>query len=63
MMKTKRPSTCILNKMSKLTGKKKGHKQEIKRFLTKSEGCRDGRLAMGLPLVHNVNQQEGNTEW
>ena len=26
--------------------KKNGYKQEIKRFLTKSKGCRDGRLAM-----------------
>ena len=43
----KRLSTCILNSKTKnLTDKKNEHKQEIKRFLTKSKGCRDGRLAM-----------------
>ena len=38
----------------------KGHKQERKRFLTKSKGCRD---VNAMPLVHNVNEQEGNIEW
>ena len=27
--------------------KKKGHKQERKRFLAKSKGCRDGMLSTG----------------
>ncbi len=40
--------------------KKKGHKQEIKRFLTKSKGCRDENA---MSLVRNVNEQEGNMEW
>ena len=38
---------------------KKGHKQERKRFLAKSKGCRDEDA---MPLVHNVNQQEDNIE-
>ena len=47
----------ICTKKLKIT--EKGHKQERKRFLAKSKGCRDEDA---MPLVHNVNQQEDNIE-
>ena len=37
-----------------------GHKQERKRFLAKSKGCRDEDA---MSLVCNVDKQEGNVEW
>ena len=47
----------ICTKKLKIT--KKGHKQERKRFLAKSKGCRDEDA---ISLVRNVNQQEDNIE-
>ena len=48
----------IWTKNVKIT--EKGHKQERKRFLAKSKGCRDEDA---MSLVHNVNRQEDNMEW
>ena len=62
MVKTKRLSTYFLTAPKNV--KEKRTQTRNKSFLTKSEGCRDGRLAMGLSLAHNVNQQEGKTiDW